>query len=227
MFNLIKLEIKKFKLQGYIKIALIVHFVIIAIFLLVQGEQSPLADMVMMNTRVIELLGRITFIVFAGVILGKLVIDEYNNKTINLMFMYPISRKKIILAKLIIVVVFIFINMLISNMLMILALAIANSIFSVLAWELTIESAMSKIPNMIINAAVASVTALIPLYFGMKKKSISATIIAAVIGVSIMYSGSDDMLTISSILPIAITVSVIGVLVGIGVLNKLDTEDVV
>lgn len=41
-----------------------------------------------------------------------------------------------------------------------------------------------------------------------------------------MYSNNEGF-TISAILPIAISVSVIGLLVGIGTLNKLDNQDVI
>ena len=49
---------------------------------------------------------RITFIIFASVILSRLVIDEYKNKTIQLLFMYPLQRKMLMRAKLAIVLVF-------------------------------------------------------------------------------------------------------------------------
>ena len=52
-----------------------------------------------------NILIRITFIIFASVILSRLVIDEYKNKTIQLLFMYPLQRKMLMSAKLTIVFV--------------------------------------------------------------------------------------------------------------------------
>ena len=54
-----------------------------------------------------NILIRITFIIFASVILSRLVIDEYKNKTIQLLFMYPLQRKMLMSAKLTIVFVFV------------------------------------------------------------------------------------------------------------------------
>lgn len=36
---------------------------------------------------------RSVFIVFAGVLIAKLIIGEYKNRTITVMFTYPVSRK--------------------------------------------------------------------------------------------------------------------------------------
>lgn len=230
MFNLIKLEIKKFKLQGYIKGAFITHLIVIAIFLLVQVifqiEQEPVLEIVEGSTQIIGTIGSLIFGIFSYVISAKLIIGEYSNKTINLMFAYPISRKKIFLAKLIIIVVVTFINIIISNILLTLSLVVVNSIFHVLPLTLTVDNILNNIPTMLFNAVLASVTILIPLYFGMKKKSVSATIVSGVIVSSIMNSGN-GVITLQSILPITITVAIIGLSVGVGVLSKLDTEDVI
>ncbi|UZM99759.1 ABC transporter permease subunit [Lysinibacillus sp. MHQ-1] len=43
---------------------------------------------------------------FAATLIAKLIIGEYKFKTITLAFMYPVSRKKLIAAKLAIVMIF-------------------------------------------------------------------------------------------------------------------------
>ncbi len=40
---------------------------------------------------------RITFTIFTSVLIVKLIIDKYKNKSIAVMFTYPINRKKIYL----------------------------------------------------------------------------------------------------------------------------------
>lgn len=37
---------------------------------------------------------RSTFIVFSSVLMARMIIDEYRNKTITVLFTYPINRKK-------------------------------------------------------------------------------------------------------------------------------------
>lgn len=55
---------------------------------------------------------RIVFIIFSSVILSRIVIDEYRNKTIQLLFSYPLKRKKLMQAKLSIVFGFCFLVLL-------------------------------------------------------------------------------------------------------------------
>ena len=53
--------------------------------------------------------------IFASTLIAKLIIGEYKFKTITLAFMYPISRKKLMVAKLAIVMLFTFSMIIISN----------------------------------------------------------------------------------------------------------------
>ncbi|MGL4874852.1 MAG: ABC transporter permease [Clostridium sp.] len=229
MRNLIKLEMKKFKLQGYIKYALITHlillFFLIALEIILKIEKKSVADILEISRIIIGAMGSVTFSIFASMMLANIVIGEYSNKTINLMFMYPISRKKIFLSKLIIVVIFTFINIVISNLLLSLALVIVNSVFNLFPWDVPINSIIISIPKILLNAILTSGTALIPLYFGMKKKSISTLIVASLIVSTIMYSGTGSI-SIYSTLPLTIIVAFVGFLLCKGMLNKLDTEDV-
>lgn len=59
------------------------------------------------NMALVNIFIRITFIIFSSVILSRLVIDEYKNKTIQLSFMYPLQRKMLMSAKLTIVFCFV------------------------------------------------------------------------------------------------------------------------
>ncbi|MFJ7731678.1 ABC transporter permease [Lysinibacillus sp. NPDC097231] len=52
---------------------------------------------------------------FASVLIAKLVIEEYKNKTILILFSYPVSRKKIFVSKLILIAFLTFITMMLSN----------------------------------------------------------------------------------------------------------------
>ena len=64
---------------------------------------------------VIDSFVRAVFIIFASTLIAKLIIGEYKFKTITLAFMYPISRKKLMVAKLAIVMLFTFSMIIISN----------------------------------------------------------------------------------------------------------------
>ncbi len=53
---------------------------------------------------------------FAAVLLSRFVIEEFRSKSITVLFMYPISRKRLIAAKLAIVVVFTFCAIILSTL---------------------------------------------------------------------------------------------------------------
>ncbi|MGV2644578.1 ABC transporter permease subunit, partial [Clostridium perfringens] len=62
------------------------------------------------------LLCRAVFIVFASVLLSRFIIEEYKNKTISLLFTYPVERKKLIMAKMLLALALTFGAMLISTL---------------------------------------------------------------------------------------------------------------
>ncbi|MEG2090608.1 hypothetical protein, partial [Niameybacter sp.] len=157
--------------------------------------------------------------------LAKLEIEEYRNKTMNLMFMYPINRKKILMAKFIIVMGFVFVNILISELIIILVLAVIDRFVDIVAGYFTMSMLISEVPKLFVNAGGAALMVLIPLYFGVKKMSISTTIVSSVLLVCIMCSGNSEF-SLSTLLPFTITVAVVGLFLGIDVLNKLEKQDV-
>ncbi|WP_051529821.1 ABC transporter permease [Paenibacillus sabinae] len=114
MLKLISLEMRKYKLTGMLKGVLITNLAILAfMILLVFFDQTEFIT----YPEVFEALNlfvRSSFIVYASVLLGRLVIDEYKNHTIKLLFTYPISRMNLMYAKLMIVFLFTLINIIVS-----------------------------------------------------------------------------------------------------------------
>lgn len=111
MFKLMKLEWKKHQLSSYFKSVAICIIAIFAVVSLMawgmKAEEDMLFSDFKQNMDLANVFIRITFIIFSSVILSRLVIDEYKNKTIQLSFMYPLQRKMLMSAKLTIVFVFV------------------------------------------------------------------------------------------------------------------------
>ena len=109
MFKLMKLEWKKHKLSRYFKsVAICIIAIFAAVSLMALGmkaEENMLFSDFTQNMVAANIFIRITFIIFSSVILSRLVIDEYKNKTMQLSFMYPPQRKMLMRAKLTIVFV--------------------------------------------------------------------------------------------------------------------------
>ena len=109
MFKLMKLEWKKHQLSSCFKsvaICIIAIFAVVSLMALgMKAEGDVLFSDFKQNMDLANIFIRITFIIFSSVILSRLVIDEYKNKTIQLSFMYPLQRKMLMSAKLTIVFV--------------------------------------------------------------------------------------------------------------------------
>ncbi|WP_243765163.1 hypothetical protein [Bacillus arachidis] len=92
MLNLMRLELMKFNMGSVIKGALIAIF-IAAIFLpliMFDGEMNSYA----IAFQFIDTFSRAVFMIFGASLIARFIIQEFQNKTMTVMFMYPINRKK-------------------------------------------------------------------------------------------------------------------------------------
>lgn len=212
MRKLIGLEIRKFKLFSFIKNVLIANVIVMgALCATYFAEKSdgiiafPSFDMAF---GAIGSMIRAIFIIFAAVLISKLIIDEYKNNSISLMFMYPINRKKIIIAKLIIVACFTFLTIFLSNLLVGSMFYLADSYFHFVPKALTSDVLVNGLLSMTLGAIASAGMALIPLYFGMRKKSVPTTIVSAIVLVSITSSSANNVNIFSFIfVPIALAIA--------------------
>ena len=115
MFQLIKLEWKKNKIGKYICNAVILDavlclFVFAFAFLGIANDpETGVPDAAFetgMLSSAIEMLTNMCFLVFTGVMLASFVVGAYKNKTMNIMFSYPIKRQKILAAQMLAVWIF-------------------------------------------------------------------------------------------------------------------------
>lgn len=180
MFELIKLEWKKNKVSKYIRNAAIMTVILLALIIGMAGE---LADDISMEAygrsavnASVDIFTHMCYIVFTGVMLASFVVGAYEKRTINLMFSYPISRKKILLSKIFAVWIFNFSAMVVSKIITYTVLLMVN----VPAGTIRFTSASFWLDILIGSAAMVSVT-YIALLIGMKMKSSKATIITSII----------------------------------------------
>lgn len=217
MIKLINLEIKKFKLMKYWKGVLganlgFIIFIGIVYFLNKVEEEIPFDNFEMAST-IISAVVSATFIIFASVILAKLVIDEYKNKSIDLMFTYPISRKKIMSAKLIIVMVFTFMTVLFSTLFLNGLVYIMDVTFDILPGDISIQELINSVWKSFFIAFAAAGLSLIPLLIGMLRKSSSATIVSSIFLVTLTSSVSNNF-TFSSVMTVSISLALLGIIIG-------------
>ncbi|MDP4143394.1 MAG: ABC transporter permease [Bacillota bacterium] len=230
MLRLMKLEIKKFKVRGYIRGTIIANFIILAfmlmaVFSLKGYKEIPLhnySEMFLATSTFV----RATFCIFAAVMISKFIIAEYTNKTINVMFIYPIKRINIMLAKLLVVVVFIFTAMIISNIFINSILYIVNSYGGFFRDTLTADMVFNNLVSVLIYSIGYTLLALIPLYIGMIKKSTSATIVSSVILVSLLDSSGSKGESLGSIIIIPMVLGIIGAITAYMAIKDVETKDI-
>ncbi|WHY87365.1 ABC transporter permease [Neobacillus novalis] len=229
MRKLISLEIKKFKLFSYLKGVGIANLVIMGLLCLIyfaeKSEGTIAYGSYEMAFAAFGSIIRPTFIIFAAVLISRLIIDEYKSNSITLMFMYPINRKKIIVSKLIIVASFTFLTIFLSNLLIGSVFYLVDSYLHFVPKELTAEVLKDGLLSMTLEAIASAGMALIPLYFGMRKKSVPTTIVSAIILVS-LTSSSTGGVNLFAFIAIPISLAVIGCLIAYFSFRNIEKVDV-
>jgi len=229
MLHLMKLELKKFKLGWYVKRAIIANIVILALMIFVSIIAQVEGDAEIRNPETILLMAstivRATFIVFGSVLIARLIIGEYKNKTILLMFSYPINRKKMMTSKLAIAAIVTFITVIVSNILVVGVFFGIDSYFSILPNSFTVDQLMQEGIKLVPLAIATAGMSLIPLYFGMRKRSVPTTIVSSLIVVTIAMNGNPEFST-ATFLPLQLALAAIGVVIAYYGIKNIEKEDI-
>ncbi|AIW83033.1 ABC transporter permease [Bacillus mycoides] len=233
MFKLMKLEWKKHKLSSYFKgvaICIIAIFAAVSLMALgMKGEGDAAITDFTKYMILANLIIRITFIIFSSVILSRLVIDEYKNKTMQLLFMYPLQRKVVMGAKLAIVFSFCFVSTIIATFIISLLLFCMNPMMGLLETPVTMGEIISTVPATFINAFMISGISLIPLFFGMRKKSAPTTITSAVI-IAMIINGNvgtgNGQVSMFNFIAIPMVFCLLGIFISYLSYRKIDKIDV-
>lgn len=233
MFRLMKLEWKKHRLSSYFKsvaICIIAIFAVVSLMAVgMKAEEDVLFSDFTQNMALVNIFIRVTFIIFSSVILSRLVIDEYKNKTIQLSFMYPLQRKMLMSAKLTIVFCFCFVSTIIATFIISLLVYFVSPMMGLIETPATIGEIIAIVPATIISAFMISGISLIPLFFGMRKKSTPTTITSAVI-ISMLISGNvgagNGQVSMFDFIAIPIVLCLLGIFISYLSFRKIDKIDV-
>ena len=230
MFQLMKLELKKFKLHSYIFGAVIANISILGFVLFISFIEKSEGAFIFINYpesfSVIDTFVRGTFIVFAAALISDLIISEFKDKTITVLFMYPISRKKIIAAKLLVIMLFTFFAIIFTNVFISSVFYLFSLNFDLVQDTLTIAEFQKIESKMVMNAFAASCMSLIPLFFGMRKYSVPTTITSSIFIVVLVCSNSNG-LSLNDIIAIPLSLACIGLFIAYLAIRNIEKVDVV
>ncbi|MEK5508398.1 MULTISPECIES: ABC transporter permease [unclassified Paenibacillus] len=229
MLKLMQLELKKFHLAGYIRSALIANACILGLLCIIaldsQSTGIPEFTQYTQLLDLMDMLVRATFIVFASVLLCRFIVGEFKSKSITILFMYPIHRQKLMIAKLLVVLLFTFLSIIISEIIITAAIHLLNQFVLIVPDNLTLSILGQQSARTLINAAAASFMGLVPLYMGMRRYSVPTTIVTSILIVALLFSNNNGA-TLSSIAPVQIGFSILGMLVAYAAIRRIEYKDI-
>ena len=138
MLKLIKLEWRKNNIRKYIRNAVILTaflclFTFALAFLGIANDPDGTLDAAPgMDTisSPIELFTGMAFLIFTGVMLATFVVSAYKNKTMNMMFTYPVKRQKILASQMMAMWIFSFVALVLSKLVIYLCIFMGSKLES-------------------------------------------------------------------------------------------------
>ncbi|WGD91944.1 ABC transporter permease [Bacillus subtilis] len=230
MFHLIRLEQKKNKLGWFIKGAILVNIIILGLLCIIPIIEKSEGELIFKSSKdffaISGAMVRGVFIVFAAVLISKMIVDEFKNRSILVMFSYPLNRKNILSAKLILIFWMTFITMAISNIVVVIGFIGLNQIIHLTSVaSFTTIDFFAEILNLILFSLTTAVAALLPLYFGMRNYSTPATIISSLFIVSATCQSAGPNFSLAGIIYIPLALAIIALVIVVLAIRKIDRID--
>lgn len=221
MMKLIRLEWKKNDITKYVRSAFIMSMIFLLLLLSVASELEKEKYMVYAGA---ELFANMSFIIFTSVMLASFIVSSYKNKTIHVMFSYPISRKKILLSQMSAVWIFNFIALVLTKIFHYSMLSMTKKYTHITAASIPLGNSTFYI-GIIINSAVMVSISFIALLIGLRRKSSKATIIGGVV-IACLTQGNVGAYTLTDNILFKVTLLIAASIAVFLSLYKLETRDV-
>lgn len=229
MFNLFKLELKRFSFGFKFLISILCNLVILGITCLIFfAEKDSFGNDVESFTTLLQLSSSLiflTFMVFAGVLISSMITSEYKNRTIMLLYTYPISRRNILLSKLLLIFAFTFFSMIFASVFIFSIFYIILLTTNSLGFAVPFEVISNLAVITLISALKNSVIALIPVSIGIKTKSMPATIISGFLIAGFLHSSFNGF-NIGSIFLIPLFFIAVSIGIIYFVLQNVNSKDI-
>jgi len=181
LFNLMILEWKKLK-RNQILIEVVIYLLIFMFFPMF-FIKAAMPEFGQSYALAIELNLHIQMgvILFGGSLISQVFIEEYKNKTISLSFGYPISRKKLFMAKVLFISLSIFLVTLISFILTGLTTYLLDQAFPFINGDPTMSDISTYFTGVITYSLIITLISFVPLFlFGIWKRGTISTVICSI-----------------------------------------------
>jgi ABC-type transport system involved in multi-copper enzyme maturation permease subunit len=229
MLKLIRLEMgknnaAKYALYEVIAIVALTVLCMTVMFLLGFGDPK-MAKGTVGASFFVEMMTSIVFLIFAAVMHSEFTINAYKNKTMDLMFSYPIKRGKIVASKIIAVLVFNLISIIIAQVIIFGCIYIASRYLRPL---IPIDFDILDITfygSVVIQSVMTICISLIALFVGMIKKSSVATIVSSFFLVALL-KGNLGELTLAGSIVLPVVLTVISIVFAFLMISGVERKDV-
>lgn len=215
MLKLIQLEWRKNNIGKYVRNVMIMA-VILCLFLfalaylgIANDPDTGLPDAAPGNGTIsspIELFCSMSFLIFTSVMLSSFIVSAYKDKTMALMFSYPIRRQKILISQMLSVWIFCFLALVITK-LVIYGCILWGSRFMVSSFPIDYDMASLGFYVQLIVKSISIVTmSFIALFIGLAMKSTKATIISSFLLIILTQANIGDLtLANNAVFPLVLT----------------------
>lgn len=188
--KLIQLEMKKISLAPYLLASVLIPFAALALVELV--AYAPRIDPSILVTDpemgTYQFLFFISFVInvsgfacLGTALLGKVIMESYNDKYIYLTLSYPVARKKVLWAKIFFCTFFSGIGVFVGSLFTNLLFFVSESLFSVVNDTLSFSAMIDQMPLLLVSMILVTSISLISLAIGWWKKSLALAIVSAMV----------------------------------------------
>ncbi len=189
MYNLIRLEILKYRLRPWHRAAVGCGIALIAFQYFMaaipyldpsEGDSALFASydfLISLN----HILGTAMFTVLGAVMGTRLIVEAYGDKKAVLLFSYPVSRKRILGGKLLIVFAYPTAAMAVWGLVSDGLFFFTEQIFPICRDQLTVQILFTAFISLICHCVIAGALGIQATWLGFIKKSVSAAIVSSVI----------------------------------------------
>ncbi len=227
MLKLIRMEWKTNRIGKYIRNAVILTASLLAFSMLVGAELDrdvpPVYGKSMLIAGV-DLFSHMGYIIFTGVMLAVFITGAYENRTINLLFSYPIKRRKIIAAKLLAVWIFNYAALVLSKLAIYVGLFLTSPFTGISVGDIRLGEASFYL-NILISSAVMVSISFVALLIGTWMHSSKSVIVAAVI-LTFFTQGNIGEFTLSGSIPFYIVLMLLSIASVVLLIADVEKKDV-
>lgn len=232
MLKLMRLELQRMNLRTYWMSSVIGGIVLLLFTYFVAYVAQAEQEMQFYHYETIFQFTSSISIIFFGILsaamYSRLIIREYSGKRLVLLFSYPVSRQKILTAKIVTVFSFVLLSMLFSTAIPMAIFAATESLAPIVPDTMTFGVLAAAFRMEVVSLAAVNAIGLIAMRIGFIQKSVPATLISAFVlsglyGTVAIQSGGND--TACLIIMGASLIAVVAVIINLS--NKINHMEVV